>query len=244
MKMTNTTTTIEKKSDFTAEELERIDNTIGSGWKLYLSEDSIYAVWISGCKRCGGTGIYSKFHGECYRCTKQGRNPKTREVRKKSIKRLVNQILKIRTETLDQKIKRIAREEKAEAKRIAKLEAEQALLEQQTQQRIAEEKAMRDAEAQAEADKKEKFDALWEKLDCTNRTTVTGKVVYYAWKDSQFGGAYKIIVELENKIRIYGTCPSEASKDDTIQFDCRLSRSDKDADFGFFSRPTKCKILQ
>ena len=247
--MTNTTTTIEKKSDFTAEELELINKQVGSNWSLIFSHpitgaEGYYAFFTQPCVRCSGTGIWSKGKnkGTCYRCG--GIKPETREHKCYTIKRIVNRIIKIRNETPEQRLTRIAREEKAEAKRVAKQEAEKVLREKQWAEQVAKEKAKAEAEAKAEADKKEKFDSIWETLDCTNRTTVTGKVVYYAWKDSQFGGAYKIIVELENNIRIYGTCPSEASKDDTIQFDCRLSRSDKDADFGFFSRPTKCKILQ
>ena len=195
--MTNTTTTIQQKSDFTAEELETINNEIGSGWKMIFfhpvtGAEGQFAFWTSACTRCSGTGIWrGAYSGTCYRCG--GMQPQTRETRCQSIKRIVNRILKIRQETPEQQATRIAREEKAEAKRVAKQEAEKVLRVKQWAEQVAKEKAERESEAKAEADKQAKFDAMWQTLDCKNRTTITGKVVYYAWKDSQFGGAYKII---------------------------------------------------
>jgi hypothetical protein len=41
-----------------------------------------FVVVSSKCCRCGGTGIYTKFHGECYRCGGRGQTPSdVREVR-------------------------------------------------------------------------------------------------------------------------------------------------------------------
>ena len=241
--MSNTTTTIQNKSDFTAEELETINNEIGSGWKMIFfhpatGAEGLFAFWTSACTRCSGTGIWRGANsGTCYRCG--GMQPQTRETRCQSIKRIVNRILKIRQETPEQRTKRLNKEAKAEAKRKAEQEAIKVLREKQYQEQVAKEKAERKAEAKAEAKKQARFDALWETLDLDNRTQVTGKVLCRKYKVNAFGGAYKMLVELDSGIKIWGTDPSICEVGDVVQFDCRLQRSDRDMDFGFFKRPTK-----
>lgn len=57
----------------------------------------------------------------------------------------------------------------------------------------------------------------------------------------------KIVLELDNGNRVYGTLPSKisgADKGDRIQFNAKLTVSDDDSHFGFYSRPSKAAIIE
>ena len=85
------------------------------------------------------------------------------------------------------------------------------------------------------------------------RQTVKGTIKSIKWVDSDFGGAYKTLVELENGTRVYGTLPSNqisesyetsqgwiafaAEKDDKVEITATFEVSQKDILFGFFKRP-------
>ena len=52
-------------------------------------------------------------------------------------------------------------------------------------------------------------------LDCTQRITVTGTVKTTKWQDSDYGGSMKMLVELDNGFKVWGTIPTlndEAAK--------------------------------
>jgi hypothetical protein len=55
------------------------------------------------------------------------------------------------------------------------------------------------------------------------------------------GITYKMLVELENGNRVYGTIPGSISGDvgNTVEFMAKVTPSEDDTHFGFFSRPTK-----
>ena len=85
------------------------------------------------------------------------------------------------------------------------------------------------------------------------RQTVKGTIKSIKWVDSDFGGAYKTLVELDNGTRVYGTLPSNqisesyetsqgwiafaAEKDDKVDITATFEVSQKDILFGFFKRP-------
>ena len=81
------------------------------------------------------------------------------------------------------------------------------------------------------------------------RITFTGTVVSRKWKDSDFGGAFKLLIladVAEGQVcKLWGTEPSaiEAEKGDRVQMTARLERSNDDAGFGFYKRPTKPEVL-
>jgi len=45
-------------------------------------------------------------------------------------------------------------------------------------------------------------------LDCTQRITVTGTVKTTKWQDNDFGGSMKMLVELDNGFKVWGTIPT------------------------------------
>ena len=45
-------------------------------------------------------------------------------------------------------------------------------------------------------------------LDCSQRITVTGKVIKTKWQDSDYGGSMKMLVELDSGFKVWGTIPT------------------------------------
>lgn len=80
----------------------------------------------------------------------------------------------------------------------------------------------------------------------TGRIVVTGKVVSTKWVDNDFGGSLKMVVEDDRGFRVYGTVPfiiGDVQRDDRVSFTATLQQSEKDAAFGFYSRPSKAKVF-
>jgi len=100
--------------------------------------------------------------------------------------------------------------------------------------------------------------------------TIEGTILAMKYQDSQWGGSIKMLVEVrtpEGKYKVWGTLPQALSDlyqveygprlangtVDTkrtmkgvgkrVQFHAGVERSDSDESFGFFSRPTKAKVL-
>lgn len=91
------------------------------------------------------------------------------------------------------------------------------------------------------------------------RQTITGKVVSFKEVVTDFGECTKVVVELEDGKRCYGTTPKkrlpyDADKatyakwnykvGDTISFKASITVSSKDKSFAFFSRPSLTKIFR
>lgn len=83
------------------------------------------------------------------------------------------------------------------------------------------------------------------------RYVVEGLVISTKAKDSQYGTQYKMLVELADGNRVFGTIPR--SLDDqvwatrsevTVQFTAAVQVSKDDEHFGFFSRPTKATVIE
>jgi len=84
-------------------------------------------------------------------------------------------------------------------------------------------------------------------LSAGARTLVTGRVVSLKWKDSDFGGAWKILVEVEGGTRVYGTCPrnlvDDAGRGNVVRFTAKVEPSRNDPGFWIFKRPTKAELV-
>lgn len=78
------------------------------------------------------------------------------------------------------------------------------------------------------------------------KVTVEGVIVSFKTVDSGFGETVKMLVQCDG-YRVYGTCPKaldEAQAGDKVQFNATVTKSNKDASFGTYSRPTKASIIK
>lgn len=76
------------------------------------------------------------------------------------------------------------------------------------------------------------------------RFEIEGKILSVKWKDNDFGGSYKMIVELEDGRRCWGSVPSklgDSEVGDVVRFKATFSKSNDDSKFAFFKRPTVSK---
>ena len=71
------------------------------------------------------------------------------------------------------------------------------------------------------------------------RQVIEGEILNIKEQSTQFGVVYKALVEAATGCRYWGTLPSayEGDKGDTIRLRATVKPSDKDAGFGFYSRP-------
>lgn len=91
------------------------------------------------------------------------------------------------------------------------------------------------------------------------RQTITGKVISFKEVVTDFGECTKVVVELEDGKRCYGTTPKKRlpydagmntiakwsyQVGDTISFNAGITVSSKDKSFAFFSRPSLTKIFR
>lgn len=93
----------------------------------------------------------------------------------------------------------------------------------------------------------------------TGRFELAGEVVSVKWRDSGFGGAWKVTVKVstpEGEWRTWGTLPAalldaaraegltaEGLRGRAVRFTATVEPSDDDPNFGFFQRPTKGELL-
>jgi hypothetical protein len=85
----------------------------------------------------------------------------------------------------------------------------------------------------------------------TGRVTIVGRVVSTKWVENDFGGALKMLVESEQGWRVYGTVPARlgevlARTEGTLvgsKVSFTAAVTPKEADFGFYSRPTGAAVL-
>jgi hypothetical protein len=80
------------------------------------------------------------------------------------------------------------------------------------------------------------------------RRTITGKVISFKQPDewSRFP-VVKMLIEEEGGTRVFGTLPAalgDAQKGDVVSLVAKVTRSDKDHRFGFYSRPANAEILE
>jgi len=73
------------------------------------------------------------------------------------------------------------------------------------------------------------------------RFEIEGEVLSCKWKDSDFGGGYKLLIELEDSRRCWGSAPQkwiDAGEPKTIRIKAGFTPSRDDKKFAFYKRPT------
>lgn len=98
------------------------------------------------------------------------------------------------------------------------------------------------------------------------RLVITGEVLSVKWKDSYYGGAFKMLVKDDRGFKVWGTRPDslaasifhfmvedgvdewankpEVKPGDRIRFTAACEPSKDDDYFGFFKRPTKAEVIE
>jgi len=81
-----------------------------------------------------------------------------------------------------------------------------------------------------------------------DRVHVEGEILTVRNDETNFGLVTKMLIKTAAGYKLWGTYPSalfdcNANRGDRVQFEARIKRSEKDAKFGFFSRPTKSSVL-
>lgn len=110
------------------------------------------------------------------------------------------------------------------------------------------ERAERDAERKREREAEVRVPCL------TGRVIIVGKVVSTDVKDTPYGSRCVMTVRDDRGFVVWGTEPSKIllpngqpcaflSIGDRIEFTATVERSDRDECFGFFTRPTKAKVV-
>ena len=84
----------------------------------------------------------------------------------------------------------------------------------------------------------------------TGRVTIVGRVITTKWVENDFGGSLKMLVQSEQGWRVFGTVPSRLAdllRDVKTPAGAKVAFTanvqPKEADFGFFSRPTGGAVL-
>jgi hypothetical protein len=76
---------------------------------------------------------------------------------------------------------------------------------------------------------------------------IEGTVLTTKWQDSQWGGALKMLVQLANGTKVWGTVPAaidNVDKGDLVSFTATVTASNDDHTFGFYSRPTQARMVE
>ena len=80
------------------------------------------------------------------------------------------------------------------------------------------------------------------------RVLVKGEVLTVKEQEGFYGIQIKMLVKAEDGFKLWGTVPSaligEVEKGSMIEFNAKIQRSDDDEYFGFFSRPSKAKVIK
>lgn len=81
----------------------------------------------------------------------------------------------------------------------------------------------------------------------TGRRELVGECVSIKFVDSDFGGAWKMLVVLDDGTKVYGTCPRslEIEEGQRVAFTATVERSQRKPErtFGYFKRPTQAKVV-
>lgn len=77
------------------------------------------------------------------------------------------------------------------------------------------------------------------------RHEFAGEVLALKWRDSQFGGSLKMLFRDDRGFKLWGSAfNGEYDKGSRVSFFARVEVSKDDKCFGFFSRPTKGKVIK
>jgi hypothetical protein len=76
---------------------------------------------------------------------------------------------------------------------------------------------------------------------------ITGTILNFKDVESQYGITTKMLVQLDNGNRLFGTCPRSLMSDEKVQRGSKVAFvatvEPKETGFGFFSRPTKACLV-
>lgn len=98
--------------------------------------------------------------------------------------------------------------------------------------------------AQIEADRAKAQEAALPVPLTNDRILIKGTVLSTKVVDGPFGRQTKVLVQHADGWKVWGSAPVYADKGDVIEFYAKVQVSDKDAKFGFFSRPTKGRVVE
>lgn len=255
-----------------------LDNLLGRARKAGHTIPVTTAVRVP-CTRCGGSGIWTKFHGTCFRCG--GRKTDPTPSLRWTLDGTTPEAKAFVAGELD---KLVSRREKAAVKKTAKRDADVAVM-LAAHPVVAELDAILVDDAQKDlADALPQF--VWDihgkargrltlsvKQDAAlvntlantrsrlveraeqresaedapeGRVTITGTVLSVKVKETNFGSRLVMTVRDDRGFLVWGTVPAsldEVENGSKVKFVAALTRSDKDAKFAFFKRPTKAEVL-
>lgn len=76
---------------------------------------------------------------------------------------------------------------------------------------------------------------------------ITGTILNFKDCESQYGVTTKMLLQLDNGNRLFGTCPRSLMSNDKVQRGSKVAFvatvEPKETGFGFFSRPTKARLV-
>lgn len=80
------------------------------------------------------------------------------------------------------------------------------------------------------------------------RQTLIGTILSTKWKPSPYGDQLKMLVELPDGNKVYGTMPKSLralmpEKGTEVKFTATVQRSNDDEHFGFFYKPTNAEVI-
>lgn len=220
------------------------------------------------CTRCGGTGIYSQYHGVCFKCN--GRNSRWWSAPKRitraileTVERRLPGIRWALTSDLNRADLAVVANDvriweerggpitrsawvKAEGRRVGWL-----LVEQSEYARRVREARERDEAKKAAFKARDDAAGFGDVPETDDRLDLVGEILTTRDEPGYAFGSYvtKALIAAENdgrKFKLWGTLPaaiSGAQRGDRVSFSAKIKRSDKDSGFGFWSRPTKAKNL-
>jgi ribosomal protein L9 len=79
------------------------------------------------------------------------------------------------------------------------------------------------------------------------RHEIEGVILGFKEYETQWGWNTKMIVADKRGFKVFGSCPDNDGsygRGDTVAFMARVEKSKDDECFGFYSRPTKCRIVE
>lgn len=239
---------------------EIFSSTDEDGTRYYTREET--------CRRCGGAGYYpTPRHGACYECN--GRPPRytvkvtalatAKKFRAKELRRGAKERKNARREA-----EFVAAANEKRAAFDAEFPGFSAELDGKTHNILVDLREKLDkwgslSEKQVAFARKLIAEANAPKTELEEgRREMTGTILSVKWRDSNYGGAFKMTVNLDDGTRVWGTVPSaletiardlwndaynpgdfeDVFKGATITFTATVSRSDDDVSFGFFKRPS------
>lgn len=111
------------------------------------------------------------------------------------------------------------------------------------------EKQLAAAEAMVARDAERAAEAAAARPVVEGRQVITGEILSVKVVENDFGGTIKMTVRDDRGFRVFGTMPGALAGDHSVQAGARVEltatvkASDRDKDFGFFSRPAKASVL-